>query len=273
MCGTYHPIAVDLLQWFGPEKGGVQRFSCLESSHHSSVIETGRTDLYGSYFRRKEWLKGERSLKTKWCQNRWTECNQECIINIVAEVLCVLSYGSIFLFSRSLKEYSVCFHGFAGRVVLQSYKHHIPNPVYTIIWWSVEMWLQAHIIRRNFSILQSTVFTWWVFFGVFLSIFASANSNSQIPTVQVPFTRRRKKMGLKCHHTSSERSGVWAQSEPCTHQPQPDKCKLFFLLLAYFTWEDEAYSPFRFNSPRSGRSAFSEGWYNTSVTLSLKNEL
>lgn len=31
---------------------------CLESSHHSTVIETESLDLYGSYFVKKEWLKG-----------------------------------------------------------------------------------------------------------------------------------------------------------------------------------------------------------------------
>lgn len=69
---------------------GCPEIACLESSHHSAVIETEGPDLYGSYFRRKEWLKGGRSLKTKWYQNGWTECNQECIINRVEEVLCIL---------------------------------------------------------------------------------------------------------------------------------------------------------------------------------------
>lgn len=44
-------------------------------------------------------------MKTKWKQDGWTECNQECIINSVAEVLCMLPdlWGD-FPLSERLKE-------------------------------------------------------------------------------------------------------------------------------------------------------------------------
>lgn len=37
--------------------------ACLESSHHSTVIETESPDLCGSYFGKKEWLKGRKRNK------------------------------------------------------------------------------------------------------------------------------------------------------------------------------------------------------------------
>lgn len=52
---------------------GCPEIACLESSRHSTVIEIESPDLYGSYFRKKEWLKGgERGMKTKWYQNGLT---------------------------------------------------------------------------------------------------------------------------------------------------------------------------------------------------------
>lgn len=72
MCWTFPPHSAwrKLRPEFSAldQRTGVStEIACLESSHHSTVIETESPDLYGSYFRKKEWLKGsKRSMKTKW---------------------------------------------------------------------------------------------------------------------------------------------------------------------------------------------------------------
>lgn len=59
-----------VVQWFGTRMS--TEIACLESSHQSTVIETESPDLYGSYFSRKQWLKGKRGAwkkKKKRAQN------------------------------------------------------------------------------------------------------------------------------------------------------------------------------------------------------------
>lgn len=138
-------------------------------------------DLYGSYFGKKDWLKGGRSLKTKWYQNGWTGCVQECIINRVAEVLCILPFRAILLLCEALHGITVFLWN--DRVALldslTSYSEPCLHDAFTLCGNQVEglgVTLEFSICKRHFC--------GEFFFGVFLSIL-----NQQTLTQRSPLCR------------------------------------------------------------------------------------
>lgn len=136
---------------------GCPVIACLESSHHSTVIETESLDLYASYFGEKDWLFLGGGLENKMVPEWMDRIYPKCIINRLAEFLCIL-WNSM----RNNKVLS-----WLGRMYgwPPSYSKPCLHDTLTFCGNQVE----RLGVTQEFSFCKRH-FLWWIFFGVFLSI-------------------------------------------------------------------------------------------------------